>query len=110
VNAKMIHFYCLSCGILSDQYTTPPATKPTKTSVTKSTTTDTTSITTAPKLTATGPITPPTTPTKTAVIGTTSITTAAKSTTTTQTISMGCNVRSMKINISIVLLVIFHNK
>ncbi|CAF4970239.1 unnamed protein product, partial [Rotaria sp. Silwood1] len=42
-----VNFDCLSCGILSDQYTTPPATKPTKTSVTKSTTTETTSITTA---------------------------------------------------------------
>ncbi|CAF5196571.1 unnamed protein product, partial [Rotaria sp. Silwood1] len=57
----MIHFDCLSCGILSDQYTT------------------------ATKLTTIGPITPPTTPTKTTVIGTTSITTAAKSTTTTTT-------------------------
>ncbi|CAF5192753.1 unnamed protein product, partial [Rotaria sp. Silwood1] len=80
---------------------TPP-TAPAKTTVI-----GTTSVTTATKLTTIGPITPPTTPTKTTVIGTTSITTAAKSTTTTtttQTISMGCNVRSMKINISIVLL------
>ncbi|CAF5198727.1 unnamed protein product, partial [Rotaria sp. Silwood1] len=72
----------------------------------KTTVIGTTSITTATKLTTIGPITPPTAPAKTTVIGTTSVTTAAKSTTTTttQTISMGCNVRSMKINISIVLL------
>ncbi|CAF5196328.1 unnamed protein product, partial [Rotaria sp. Silwood1] len=38
-------------------------------------------LTTATKLTATGPITPPTAPAKTTVIGTTSITTATKLTT-----------------------------
>ncbi|CAF4898829.1 unnamed protein product, partial [Rotaria sp. Silwood2] len=55
------------------------------------------------KLMTTWPITSPTTPTKIVVIGTTSTTTTAKST-TMQTISVGCDVRSMKINISIVVL------
>ncbi|CAF3220471.1 unnamed protein product [Rotaria sp. Silwood2] len=93
--------------------TTGPITSPTTTTKTvvigttssTTTTTETKSITTTTKLMTTWPITSPTTPTKTVVIGTTSTTTTAKST-TMQTISVGCDVRSMKINISIVVLIL----